>query len=197
MREQILKLGVPVDYGVRNGVIQLLREADIPVKNTEDKIPTASVWFNKDTNALRGASDQRSARLDLIFQEEPAIAAQVLEGGLNLGLVSQPSAEKFGLNGLEVATLRVFDPSTGDRTDLGLYSTTPVNPEVCTAERLRGISGFNDRLVARILIAERSLNEEEALEWQGTVRSIENGDPQWFGLMRMGITPTAGPSPRA
>lgn len=197
MREQILKLGVPVDYGVRNGVAQLLREADIPVQIPESEVNTTSVWFNKDNNALRRVSDQRVARLDLVLQEEPVIAAQVLEGRLDLGLVEKPSAEQFGLNGLEIATLRVFDPSTGDRTDLGLYSTSPVSPEVRTAERLRGISGFNDRLLARILIVERSLDEEEALRWQSTVRSIERGDPQWFGLIRMGITPTAGPSPRA
>ncbi len=153
-----LVLGLPTGGSARNGTLDLLTRAEIPVDRWSLR---QNIWFDGQTQAVRRPNpDQRVNLLTVVVVSNDKIRELVSNGDLDLGITTTQDA-----NQPEVGTAISLGLPGVDRfstTRAELLSNEPLDSDKFTTDSLKGIEGFRPRLVASILRASRNaINEAE------------------------------------
>lgn len=168
------RIGIPKVDQARFGTIALLQRAEIPVRDHVGYSLTQQLWFDREGQAVRRPIEDQ--RVNLV--EVSTLPAGSLRKLVSSGILDMAIRERrIPLENDRQDTLRLAIPcKTRTETLPGeLILAEPLDPEVLErlreTGRLRGISGFRNRLVASIVRAsENAIQQAFAASLEASTR---------------------------
>lgn len=165
-----LMIGIPEVDQARFGAIALLRKAEIPVRDFVGYSFSQQIWFDSYAQAVRRPTDEQKVNLvEVSTAPAGALRKLVTSGVLDMAIRER----RVPLDRDRPDTLRLAIPGrTRAETLTGeLILAEPIDPEVLEQvrkeNRLKGIEGFRNRLVASLVRA-----SEESIQ-QAFIASLE------------------------
>lgn len=168
-----MKLALPSGGPLMRGSINLFRRADVNLIGT---LNGEQIIFDQNTCMVndRQPTSGAGGRLDVSYFKGRSIAQRILTGQFDLGIVREGTALKFGMENNRITGLTLVDFKSEQVIDAELLSSSFVDEQVLEVERLRGIEGFRDRMLVKVLRASR-LMSEEAKKYQQT-QALRNAE---------------------